>query len=237
MLKLIGSKIDAANAEKLWGYTVMLSSTEILLEKGFGSQVFKDWDVASTFGGTPARSYALINKAIKKNEIVRLCRGIYILGQKYRAKNMSAFYVSSRMVAGSYVSFETALSFHGWIPEGVPVVKCVIAKGRTRNFNTTLGEFHYVKIPVNAYEFLRGVIRKEIGGKPFLIASPLRALADYVYFKKIEWVELNFLLDSLRIEMESLESLTVDNFEAVSAAYDSKKVLVFLQKLKEALGK
>ncbi len=215
----------------------MLSSTEKLLEKDFGSQVFKEWDLASIFGGTPARKYALINKALKKNELVRLCRGVYILGPKYRSKAISKFFVSTRMVAESYVSFESALSFHGWIPEGVNVVVSAIAKGRTRSFSSTLGEFQYIKIPINTYEFLSGVIRKELNGKPFLVATPLRALADYVYLKKIKWTGLAFLLEGLRIEIESLESLTAKDFDEVSAAYSSKNVLLFLQKLRESLGK
>lgn len=215
----------------------MLASTEKLLELGLGEQVFKDWNITSIFDGTPAKRYALLNKALKKQEIIRLCRGNYVLGAKYRAKQLSQFFIANRLVAGSVISFETALSFHGWIPERVNVLMSVIPKGRTRSFVTTLGEFEYIKIPFNTYEFLSGVVREEINGKPFLIATPLRALADYVYLRKIDWVGLDLLLEGMRIEMESLESLSTRHFEEVIPVYHSKRVLHFLQQLRNTLDK
>lgn len=213
----------------------MLNSTERLLDLGMGEQVFKDWNLASIFGGTPARCHALVNKALKKQEIVRLCRGSYILGAKYRTKMLSQFFIANRIVTGSVISLESALSFHGWIPENVPVTISVISKGRTRSFVTPVGEFEYIKIPFNPYEFLSGVVRKEINSKPFLIATPLRALADYVYHKKIEWSGLDFLLSGLRIEMDFLESLTSHHFDTVLPVYHSKRVLYFLQQLRQTL--
>ncbi len=215
----------------------MLNSTEKLLEHGMGEQVFKNWNIESIFGGTPARRYALLNKAIKKKEIIHLNRDNYVLGARYRTKALSQFFIANRLVTGSVISFETALSFHGFIPEGVKLIMSTIAIGRTRNFVTALGEFEYIKIPCNAYEFLSGVLRKEINTKPFLIATPLRALADYVYLRKIDWSGIGFLLEGLRIEMESLEALTSNDFDIIMPVYHSKRVLNFLQHLRETLGK
>jgi len=53
---------------------------------------------------------------------------------------------------------------------------------------------------VNEFEFLGGVSRQTVNGKPFLIAKPLRALADYVYERKVKWIGIDFLLEGLRIE-------------------------------------
>lgn len=215
----------------------MLATTETLIDKGFKNQVFKECNVASIFEGTPARRYALLNKALKKKEIERLSRGVYILASKYRSQNLSKYYIANRIVSGSYISFETALSFHGWIPEKVTIILNVIFEGRTRSFNTAFGEFKYITIPVNEYEFLSGVYRKELDNKPFLIAGPLRALADYIYIRKIEWTSLDFLVEGLRIEQETLESLTSHDFDELHSVYHSKRVLVFLQQLRKALEK
>jgi hypothetical protein len=215
----------------------MLVTTETLLEKGFKDQIIKEWDFAAIFRGTPARRYALIHKALKKGEIEQLYRGKYILGSKYRSKNISKYFIASRMIPGSYVSFETALSFHGWIPEKVNIIRNTIEKGRTRSFTTTLGEFEYIKIPVHQYEFLTGVCRKELDNKPFLVAAPLRALMDYVYINKIEWSDINFLLEGMRIEQEDLEALTTIEFNDLMTVYTSKRVHHFLSCLKKALEK
>jgi hypothetical protein len=214
----------------------MLSSTETLLEKGFGDQVFKEWAFAAIFKGSLAKKYAIMHKALKKGEITRLHRGVYILGAKYRTKNLNTFFIANRMITGSYVSAETALAFHGWIPERVNVIMSVIPSGRTKSINNMLGEFKYIKIVVQDYEFLSGVLCKELGDKSFLIASPLRALADYVYIRKIKWTTLNFLLESMRIETEHLTSLTLKDFNEVLPVYTSKRVLSFLKHLQQALG-
>lgn len=215
----------------------MLASTEKLLDLGMGDQIIKERDIACIFDGTPAKRYALVHKALNKQEILRLCRGNYVLGTKYRSKRLSQFFIANRMVTGGFISFETALAFHNWIPERVTVIMSVIPEGRTRRFSTGLGEFEYIKVPFKRYEFLSGVVRSEINGKPFLIATPLRALADYVYLRKINWTGLNFLLDGMRIEMESLASLTTHHFDAIMSVYASKRVLDFLQHLRHVLGK
>src|SRR5689334_3569185 len=124
----------------------MLASTEKLLDSGFKNRFFKDWELTAIFDGTDAKRYALVNKALKKGEIIRLHRGFYMLSSKYREQKISTFSNASRMVSGSYISLETALSFHGWIPEKVTVIRSVISKGRTRSFNTPVGEFEYIKI-------------------------------------------------------------------------------------------
>ncbi len=215
----------------------MLATTENLLEKGFADHVIKDWNLTTVFGGTDARRYALMNKALEKGEVIRLCRGKYILSPKYRSHNISKFFVASQMVPNGYISAESALSFHGWIPERVNVVVSVISKGRTRSFDTVFGHFEYIKICVKEYEFLSGVVRKEVEGKPFLIATPLRALADYVYIKKLKWTGLDFLLEGMRIEMEELNLLTSKDFEELAHVYTSKSVLSFLKQLKKTLEK
>jgi hypothetical protein len=215
----------------------MLASTEKFLENGFRDQVIQDKDLGFVLGGTPASRYALINKALEKNEIQQLCRGRYLLSSKYRSKNISKYYVAGRIVPNSFISFETALSFHGWIPERVNIVLSVIFKGHSRNFSTPLGEFNYIKMPFGKYEFLNNVSKQEENSMPFLMANPLRALMDYIYIKKIEWVGLDFLLDGMRIEREDLEALTVEDFNEISLIYTSKRVSFFLKNLRKSLGK
>jgi len=48
---------------------------------------------------------------------------------------------------------------------------------KSGTIKTPLGLFEYQTVSVNPFEFFTGVIREKVNGKPFLMASPLRALA------------------------------------------------------------
>lgn len=213
----------------------MLVSTEKIQAAGFGKRIFTERELARLFGGTSARRYGLVNKALAKGELIRIRRGVYLLAEKYRFIKFSQFFVANRVVPNSYVSFESALSYHGWIPERVLVVTSGIHQGRTRTFDTPLGEFNYIYLPVNALEFLSGVSRQTINDQSFFMAKPLRALADYVYNKKITWMGMDFLLEGLRIEEDNLNSLTLNDFQEIEPVFRAKRVLSFLRHLQQEL--
>lgn len=209
-----------------------------IIEAGFADHILTDVDLATLLDGTSAVRYALVNKALKKGEIITIRRGLYLLADKYRQKKLSKFFLASRIVPHSYISLESALSYYGWIPEHVKTVTSVLACGRTKKFVTSFGEFVFYQLPVNEYEFFTGVARVEkIADEPFLIASPLRALADYVYIKKIDWQGIRYLTDSLRIETEQLMQLNLDSFFEIKKIYRSKRVLHFLDSLKQEIEK
>lgn len=210
---------------------------EKILEINFADRVLTDVDLNGILDGTPASRYGMVNKALNKKELIKLRRGLYVLSDKYRHQKLSKYFLASRIAPHSYISLESALSYYGWIPEYVATVTSVLALGRTKRFVTTFGEFVFYRLPVNEYEFLTGVTRvEEIKNEPFLIASPLRALADYVYLNKIDWQGIHFLTDSLRVEMEQLMRIEPDDFSEIKRVYRSKRVLHFLDNLKSELN-
>jgi len=207
-----------------------------LVESGFSDHILTDVDLGNLSDGTPAARYGMVNKALKKGEIIKLRRGLYLLADKYRQKKLSKFFLASRIVPHSYVSLESALSYHGWIPEHVTTVGSILAHGRSKKFTTPFGEFTFHQLPINEYEFLTGIIRvEEIKDEPFLLASPLRALADYAYVRKMPWQGLNFLINSLRIDLEKLTQINTNDFLELKKVYRSKRVLHFLDRLKKEL--
>lgn len=212
----------------------MLAMTEKILTSQLANHVFSDNDLEQLLDGTRASRYGLVNKALAKGELTRLRRGLYVLSDRYRRIQFSKFFLASRIASHSYISLESALSFHGWIPEKVVAVYSVTAK-RSCSFESPMGEFIYYHLPINELFFFTGVTREESGGKPFLIASPLRALADLVYVKKHDWHGLDFLTDSLRIDHEHLMQLKREDFNELKAIYRSTRVLNFLTKLQHSL--
>ena len=82
--------------------------------------------LARLLDGTPQRRYNLVNRALKHGELLQLRRGLYLLAPQSANKLPHPFVLAQALQTGSYISFETALSFHGWIPESVPVTLSVV---------------------------------------------------------------------------------------------------------------
>lgn len=216
----------------------MNTLTHTLTTAGLNNRVFTDSDLHALLDNTPAARYGAVNKALKKEELIKIRRGLYLLTDKYQPKKLSKLFLASRIVPHSYVSLESALSYHGWIPEQVKTVTNILAQGRSKTFATPFGEFAYYQLPTNQFEFLTGVSRiEEIQNQPFLMASPLRALADYVYIRKVDWQGIEYLTNGLRIELEQLMQISSRDFAKIKNVYRSKRVLNFLNNLKKALQK
>lgn len=110
--------------------------------------------------------------------VVQLRRGLYALATPYRRGEPDPFLVANRLVAGSYVSLESALAVHGLIPEHVPVVTSVAAH-RPGRWDTPLGSFMYQHITprwLHGYQPLVVSARQTV-----LVATPEKALLDLVY--------------------------------------------------------
>lgn len=216
----------------------MTTLKDKIITTALTDHVLTDVDLNALLDGTPAARYGMVNKALKKGDLVKIRRGLYLLADKYRHKKLSSFFLASRITPHSYISLESALSYYNWIPERVTTVTSMLARGRPKKFNTPFGAFTYYLSSVNEYEFLTGVTRiEEIEGEPFLIASPLRALADYIYTKKTDWKDLNYLTEGLRIDLEQLTQITSEQFFEIKKVYRSKRVLFFLNKLQKELKK
>lgn len=215
----------------------MLATTEKIIDADFQNRTFTENDLARLFGGTDARRYGLVNKALKKNELIRLRRGLYVLATKYRTERFSKFMLANQILPYSYVSLESALSYHGWIPEKVTTVFSVTSTHPNKTFTTSLGDFEYYRIPTNPYEFLTGVDRINSSHQSFLVAMPIRALADYVYLRKPHSANLNYLQNSLRIELSSLQTITPSDLNQLKSVYRSYRVLTFLNQLRKDLEK
>jgi predicted transcriptional regulator of viral defense system len=214
----------------------MLRTTEQLIDLGYQDRILTDNDLQYLFGGTAARRYALVNKALKKHELIRLRRGLYTLDIKYHREKLSQLVISNHLVPLSYVSLESALAFYNWIPERVMSITSVHTTKRKKSFTTFLGEFIYYSIPINPDAFFVGVIRQEVGKEAFFVASPLRALADYVYIRKVVQPNLDYLQNSLRIELEQLKTLKLVDFAQLKNVYRSKRIFAFLDSLEKELN-
>jgi hypothetical protein len=64
-----------------------------------------------------------------------------------------------------------------------------------------------------------GVLREGHGNQHFLIASPLRAIFDYVHVNNLKWNTIEPLIQSLRIEPHELKAINLTGIEALAKSY------------------
>jgi len=194
---------------------------------------FANHDVATLFPASEDRRYGLVKRAIAHGEIIHIRRGLYCLAPKYQTKSMNLYALAQRVYGPSYVSLESALSWHGWIPEAVHTITSASFK-KSKEFKTPVGMFSYDRIPQEV--FYAEVERlTDAAGNVFLMASPLKALADYVYVRKKDWTGIGPVRGSLRVEPEEFEQVSRDSFETLLGNYANSRVKRFLEGLRKDL--
>lgn len=203
------------------------------IQDGLPGDLVTDTDIANLIPGSKNQRYALVKRAIARGDLIHIRRGLYCLGKRYRRGPLNLLVIAPRVYGPSYISFESALAHHGWIPEAVRSVTSATSK-RSQNFETPLGLFVYTHVSSNP--FLADVFCEKAGTEPFWIASPWRAIADYVYAHKRNWKGMDPLLKSLRIEEEDLKNTKSENLDKLQGVYRSQRVQRFLKGVQKDLG-
>ncbi|MBL0162086.1 MAG: hypothetical protein IPP82_00170 [Xanthomonadales bacterium] len=215
----------------------MQTLTKTLIDTGLGNRVVSEGQLERVLGGSPQRRYQLVNRAMAAAELLRLRRGKYLLARRFRDFPAHPFALAQSFDAGSYVSFETALSHHGWIPEGVRTVASVTLGRKSSVYeHADFGSFSFHPVAILPGYFLSLVERLELSGQVALVAQPARALMDLVYLRKQEWQGMAWLTDSLRIDQEQIHCITSAQIRALWQIYRNKRVHSFLTGLSKALG-
>ena len=208
-----------------------------IIANGQANNVLNDRQMARVLGGTDARRYGQVNRALKAGELVRVKRGLYILADKFRDDPVHPFALAQQLLPASYVSGESALSFYGWIPESVHTVLSMTAKGKSLSYeHDTLGKFEFRRMTVKPGYFLQSVARHELQHQVALIAEPLRALLDLVYLRKLPWQGLDFLVSGLRIEEEQLRTVNRLDVTRLLDIYKGNREQEFIENLQRSLG-
>jgi hypothetical protein len=113
-----------------------------------------------------------IARLLETGELISLRRGLYA-----SRRNLDPLCVAGSIYGPSYISFETALAWHGMIPERVSEILSATIK-RAASFENDFGHFRYLAIPKFVYPV--GIHRITDSDLPFLIASPTKALVDRI---------------------------------------------------------
>jgi hypothetical protein len=158
-----------------------------------------------------------LSRWVAAGRLFQLRRGLYALAPPYRLRPPHPFLVANRMSRPSYVSLESALAYHGLIPEHVPITTSV-GTGRPDRWQTPLGTFQ-----------LRHVSRSWFGGwvdfrleqgERAALATPEKALLDLVHLT--DGGDRLELLASLRLQ--HLETIDLGRLGALADASGSPKL-------------
>jgi len=196
--------------------------------------VFTQAEVAVAIDGSDSSRHGLVKRALGHGEILDIRRGLYCLAPRYQKKPVSVYGLAQRVYGPSYISLETALRYHGWIPEAVYAVTCV-SSGRAKEFATPLGLFSYTRVPQRT--LFVGVERcVDAHGNSWFMAWPAKALADYVYVHRPNWTTVEEASASLRIEVDELASASRAQLDELADNYTNLRVRRFLMAWRESLS-
>lgn len=180
---------------------------------------------------SPDSRQAIIKRAIHKGYLIPIRRDLYLIKNAKRFL-LNCFEIAPIIYGPSYVSFESALSYHGWIPEAVRTTTCASIK-RAKEFETPIGIFSFEHIPIKAFSF--GVEQHQQNSLTLFIASPVKALADIVYARKRTWNSISDLSEDLRIELESFQNSDNKTLIELIENYPSSRVKKTLHVLLKGL--
>jgi hypothetical protein len=180
-----------------------------------------------------------ITELLKRKEIVRVKKGIYVFGEKHAGGAVAREVLANMLYGPSYISLDYALHYYGMIPERVVALTSVTVK-RSRKFSTPLGLFTYREIPLRAYPI--GIDQVDVpAGGAFLIAVPEKALCDKIDQDRGTAVRTRaemraYLTESLRIDPEELRKLRLEFVEQVAELYRSRKMRLLGTVLRQLCG-
>lgn len=113
--------------------------------------------------------YECIQRMLKKDIIKTVVHGVYEMADK----PLSAFEKAQAINPNSYISLETALNVHGILPQ-FPHTITSVTTGKTKTVDSgqSYAYFHIKSELFTGYTKIDG----------YLIATPEKALVDYLYF-------------------------------------------------------
>lgn len=171
----------------------------------------------------------------KQQQLIRIKKGLFVVAQQEGTSPISRELIANHLYGPSYVSLESALSYHNLIPERVYRVRSVTMK-RFKMYDTPLGVFEYRTV---SPEYFSIGIQQQVtqGNTAFLIASPEKALCDLIVLSSGLRLQSSkavkiYLEENLRIDLFENRSW---NTEIISQCMEVGKKKIALSQLLKLL--
>ena len=176
-----------------------------------------------------------INDLLKKGQIIRVKKGLYVFGPKLAREPYSKETLANLIYGPSYISLEYALSFYGIIPERVETITSITNK-RKKLFETPVGIFSYRYIHPSVYSYGISLYKMD-KNHSILIASKEKALADMLYFSDKMTSEMQikeYFFENLRLTKKDILTFNLKDIKKLAELYGNNVILFkkFLEKIK-----
>lgn len=191
-----------------------------------------DEELTAVLNISAVQRYGQVKRALQKGELVRIRRGLYYINKNSNQLKPHPLELAQKIYWPSYISMETALSYHGLLPEAVYLTTSATTK-RNKIFKTPYGVFSYHKLPMD--NFLLQVERKTENSNCYFVAQPWKAICDYIYCRKKNWQGLQPITNSLRIAIENLPPITEQELTELENYYQSNRISNFIAGVKREL--
>ncbi|HPZ15117.1 MAG TPA: hypothetical protein PLX25_00495 [Sphaerochaeta sp.] len=171
-----------------------------------------------------------LTQMIKKGEIIRIARGVYA-----DSPSDPRLPVAGMLLSPSYVSFETALAYHGLIGERVYAIKSVGYDLKKETFfDTPFGRYSFHYLPKEIFPSALQPAQEQ--GHGFRLASAEKALLDTLY--KIRGIRSKeairaLVTEDLRIDTDRLQDLDYSAMQLLAPYYHSTTIKTFIRYMEE----
>lgn len=152
------------------------------LKSRIEKEIFGILDVAKLFPNERATAIRTqLYRLAQKGLITSIKRGLYCFDKS----GVDEFILAGQLYSPSYISLETALNYHGVIPD-IPIMVTSVTPTTTKKIETSLGNYNYLKIDSKLFF--------GYSQTPFNIAFKEKALLDYFYLRRIRKASLEMRL-------------------------------------------
>lgn len=171
-----------------------------------------------------------IKREVDQGNLFRLAKGLYETD-----KTTDPMFLAAPLSSPSYISFEYALSYYGFIPERVyAITSASLMVRKNKTYVNNFGRFEFSDIPPEA--FPEGTYLIENNGYIARIASKEKALCDALYKWPVVYSikDLKQLLfEDKRIDEEEFVNLDFKNLIKLASLYhrtNHKLLIKFVEK-------
>lgn len=179
-----------------------------------------------------------LNELLSAGLLETVRDGLFLPTKKLSPFRPEPFLLANHLFGPSYVSFDSALSFYGLIPERVYEVTSATTKP-VRRFDNSAGRFSFTRLPLPYYSF--GIRHLAVGDEQYiLIASPEKALVDKVIITagirlRSTKSAAEFLFENLRIDEDSLQGFDIEMISTWLTHSPKRESVFSIMKLVETL--
>lgn len=162
-----------------------------------------------------------------EGDIIRLKRGLYVVSPEISDTKIDEYLIANHLYGPSYVSMQTALRYHGLIPERVDETLSMTV-GISKTFLNKIGRFRYVHCPDEYFSI--GITSVTDGSVSFLVATPEKALCDLIAYTpnlnlRYSAEIREYIEENLRIDLDDIKGFNLEILRECALVGKKKKMI------------